>query len=233
MAAGSRGKPREVRRERFLKTLWYTVIVAALTLIGLRGGATLEWGAGLIVAGGAAELLMAALGPRPRYRPSSAYVAAALGTYALLSAGFLRYLSVAATDDVLLLFFVVFCFDSFSQVVGQMLGRTRLAPRTSPNKTVEGFLGGLAAAVAAGWVASHWSHLSWWLVRAVAIALSSLAGDLAASHFKRQHGIKDFSDWIPHQGGFLDRFDSLIAAGAACSAASLFLPEGVSSSHAP
>ena len=70
-------------------------------------------------------------------------------------------------------------------------------------------------------MASRWSHLEAWAAWGALIAFSSLAGDLAASHFKRRHGLKDFSNWVPCQGGFLDRFDSLIAAGAAWSLASL------------
>ena len=113
---------------------------------------------------------------------------------------------------------VAACAEGF----GQALGKRPLAPTISPNKTVEGFLGGMAAALIAGGVASRWAPLAFWPLKSLLIAFGGLAGDLAASHFKRRHRIKDFSNGIPYHGGFLDRVDSLITVGAACFYLSLF-----------
>jgi CDP-diglyceride synthetase len=60
-----------------------------------------------------------------------------------------------------------------------------------------------------------WRPAAGWPFTSVLIAVCCLAGDVAGSHFKRRHGLKDFSDWIPYQGGFVDRFGSLMAACAA------------------
>jgi len=84
----------------------------------------------------------------------------------------------------------------------------------SPRKTVEGLAGGLIAAVVVGLLLHE--VLGAGLPATVTIALltgaAGLAGDLAASWVKRRAGIKDFSAALPGQGGFLDRFDSLLGA---------------------
>lgn len=112
------------------------------------------------------------------------------------------------------LFLATAAGDGFAQVVGQWLGRRPLAPRVSPAKTLEGFLGGLCAAGSVAALASGLIHVA--PITAAAIGLltgvAGLAGDLAASWVKRRAGIKDYSGALPGQGGFLDRFDSLLGA---------------------
>jgi len=94
------------------------------------------------------------------------------------------------------------------------VGRVKLAPRVSPRKTVEGLAGGLVAAVVVALLLRD--MLGAGIPATVTIALltgvAGLAGDLAASWVKRRAGIKDFSAALPGQGGFLDRFDSLLGA---------------------
>lgn len=111
-------------------------------------------------------------------------------------------------------FLVIASADGFAQVVGQLIGRHPLAPRVSPAKTVEGAIGGLAAAVVGsgalhGVVALPAGVAVAW---GAALASAGLAGDLGASWIKRRAGLKDYSRLLPGQGGFLDRFDSLVAA---------------------
>jgi phosphatidate cytidylyltransferase len=117
--------------------------------------------------------------------------------------------------DFAFLFLVTAACDGFSQVVGQLVGRHKLAPRVSPMKTVEGLAGGLSAAVVVALLvrgvlvdAAPWATA----VLAVLAGLAGLVGDLGASWVKRRAGIKDYSAALPGQGGFLDRFDSLLGA---------------------
>lgn len=117
---------------------------------------------------------------------------------------------------IILMLLLVIASDSGAYFVGSAVGHTRLAPRVSPKKSVEGALGGLAAAVVAGlilrqWLAPGWSMLSVAGISAVVAILAQL-GDLAGSAFKRTAGVKD-SGWIfPGHGGLIDRTCSLVFA---------------------
>lgn len=104
------------------------------------------------------------------------------------------------------LFVCVLSFDAFSQFFGQLIGRHALWPAVSPNKTIEGSLGGLAVCL----LSSQFLFGAVW--PGFLIAASALAGDLLASFVKRRCGIKDFSKLLPGQGGVLDRFDSFIVS---------------------
>jgi phosphatidate cytidylyltransferase len=95
------------------------------------------------------------------------------------------------------------------------LGRHPLAPSISPAKTWEGLAGGtlfcIAVAIAsAGWVGIP--NCRGGLFGAIT-AISSFAGDMLASGYKRKTDVKDYSNWLPGQGGFLDRFDSFLVTG--------------------
>lgn len=135
--------------------------------------------------------------------------------YALISSGFFIYSLNAQYDQLLLLLLVVYTFDAFSQITGQLLGKHKLLPRISPNKTWEGLLGGLLISLVAAITANIWmkNPVVPTLSVTTIIVFAALTGDLLASLVKRTNNIKDFSNWIPGQGGFLDRFDSLIFAG--------------------
>jgi phosphatidate cytidylyltransferase len=106
--------------------------------------------------------------------------------------------------------------DTAAMAAGRLVGRHRLAPVLSPNKTIEGYVAGLAASavLAAVWLA-HLAPFSdrpvWWLV-CVGIGLGTVAqaGDLFESVFKRAVGVKDSSNALADHGGFLDRIDSLL-----------------------
>jgi phosphatidate cytidylyltransferase len=142
--------------------------------------------------------------------------------YALLvfaAAGYAFFEFSGLTDNLmqLFLYLVVLTFDGFSQVCGQLMGRTRFTGKVSPNKTLEGTLGGLVMALATTYILRDQFNmgLAYMLGLTAVICCIALAGDLLASWYKRLHHAKDFSRLIPGHGGVLDRFDSFIAVGAA------------------
>ena len=119
-------------------------------------------------------------------------------------------------DVLLFLFAILWIGDTAAMYVGKSMGKNKLAPSVSPNKTVEGFLGGLIAAIIVGIVMGCWKFNEFPLYQITFVAfLCSLfgqLGDLVESMWKRSLGIKDSSAIIPGHGGFLDRFDSLLFA---------------------
>ena len=112
-------------------------------------------------------------------------------------------------------FILIWISDSFAYLVGSTMGRTKLYPKVSPNKTIEGALGGLIAALIGSYFISKYFtdiSLTNWLVVATIAVVFGLLGDLIESKFKREAGVKDSSNFIPGHGGFLDRLDSVIFA---------------------
>lgn len=110
--------------------------------------------------------------------------------------------------------------DVGAYFVGRKFGKTKLASvsaaagASSPNKTVEGVIGGCVVsailATVGAWV-QKWPY--WWITGAVhglILGFLGLIGDLTASMLKRDAGLKDFGDLIPEHGGILDRVDSFV-----------------------
>ncbi|MDG5798990.1 phosphatidate cytidylyltransferase [Marinilabiliaceae bacterium ANBcel2] len=121
-----------------------------------------------------------------------------------------------SSEVILFSFLILSIFDSFSQISGQLFGKTKIALSVSPNKTAEGVAGGAIIAFISSFLLKglYQGELINLVVITAGILLFAFAGDLAASYYKRVFGVKDFSSAIPGHGGFLDRFDSLIAGGA-------------------
>lgn len=115
---------------------------------------------------------------------------------------------------VIILFFSIWVCDTFAYLGGRMLGRHKLAPRISPNKTVEGGLSGLVMAVAGFVLMAAWLlpelTLGWGVLSGAIVGVFGQVGDLVESRFKRDAGVKDTSSLLPGHGGILDRFDSMI-----------------------
>jgi len=132
--------------------------------------------------------------------------------------GWLRILPEGDLGIRLLFFFLatIWVGDSGAYYVGSRLGRHRMTPRISPNKTWEGLAGGAAASFVAAAVSKlvfglpwSWGHMA---ALAAILAVAAPVGDLIESQFKRDTKVKDSSTLIPGHGGFLDRTDSLLYA---------------------
>ena len=114
---------------------------------------------------------------------------------------------------ILGVFILVWVNDSFAFLIGKNFGKTKLLERISPNKTIEGFLGGMLFTFIGGWILSlFFTKLSFvnWMVFAAIVSIFGVLGDLIESMFKRHAKVKDSSNFIPGHGGFLDRLDSII-----------------------
>lgn len=112
---------------------------------------------------------------------------------------------------------IVWAADTGAYFAGRRFGKRKLAPRISPNKTVEGLLGGIALAVLVGVAAAPLAGASVTQLPLVALvaflsAAFSVVGDLFESLLKRQAGAKDSGNLIPGHGGLLDRLDGVLAA---------------------
>jgi phosphatidate cytidylyltransferase len=109
---------------------------------------------------------------------------------------------------------VTWMADTGAYVIGSLFGRHKLAPHISPAKSIEGAVGGVLFAVAAGAVATPWLHGGVTVIGAAGLgalaAACGLAGDLVESRLKRDAHVKDSSSVIPGHGGALDRFDSVL-----------------------
>jgi phosphatidate cytidylyltransferase len=120
---------------------------------------------------------------------------------------------IPALHPLLMVFLVLIAqaSDVFQFLAGKALGRHKLAPTISPNKTVEGLLGGLLGTAALG-AGVHWLTPFPWptaAALAAAIAAAGVAGGLLLSAMKRRRGLKDWGQMIQGHGGVLDRADSI------------------------
>ena len=115
---------------------------------------------------------------------------------------------------LLYLILVVELSDVLQYVWGKLFGRRPIAPTVSPNKTVEGFVGGIASATALGTALWWMTPFRPWQAAAMAlvVTLMGFAGGLTMSAIKRDRGVKDFGYALAGHGGVLDRIDSLCFA---------------------
>ncbi|HHX33855.1 MAG TPA: phosphatidate cytidylyltransferase [Gammaproteobacteria bacterium] len=114
---------------------------------------------------------------------------------------------------VLFLLFITQSNDVSQYVFGKQFGRHKIIPKVSPNKTWEGFLGGLVVTtLLATLLAPFLTVLTWQqgFVAGVLLACAGFIGDVVLSSIKRDIGIKDTGSLIPGHGGILDRMDSLM-----------------------
>lgn len=166
---------------------------------------------------------------------SMCFVAGLLIPYMLSS--LIRILNMDIGRYVILIPFVVaFMSDAGAYFIGLKFGRHKLAPVVSPNKTIEGALGGIVFAVVSMLLYALIIDLlpgnlrvnyGLALLYGFAGSLLGIFGDLCFSIVKRQTGIKDYGNLIPGHGGVLDRFDSLTLVAPAMEVLLLLLPMAV------
>jgi len=137
--------------------------------------------------------------------------------------GFSHFIGLRSADDglfwTLSIILVIWTADTGAYLVGRTIGRRKLAPTISPNKTWEGYIGGIvfgtlmAAVLPLGWQAlgasTEVNHLHG-VVLGIMISGLSPIGDLGMSMVKRFVNAKDSSNLIPGHGGVLDRMDALL-----------------------
>lgn len=189
--------------------LWGAVTVLAF-LFPHPGavGATLALGA-------VGYLMGLALGPGPTRTTLAATGQVLAGwLYVAFFLGHGIYVRGFGLGPILFIMVLVMVGDSAAYFVGSAIGRTKLAPRVSPNKTVEGSLGGLAATGLAAMGMSYAFELPHTAMQGLCIGLAlnvvAQAGDLVESLLKRSAQVKDSGDIFPGHGGMLDRIDSFL-----------------------
>ena len=192
----------------------------ALLNVTIVGAALLDWLPEYLIAP-IGVVFLAVVATRDLKPRTSVY-----GTFVLVYLGFLpahlvmlKNLAGQSGFSTWLVFFplaLTWVNDTAALLFGKLLGRHKLSPDISPNKTIEGYVAGLVFSAALtvfylSRLAPFSSHPVWWLA-VVGIGLGTLAqaGDLFESIFKRAVGMKDSSTALADHGGFLDRVDSLL-----------------------
>jgi len=206
MSIANRKVEAVVRKQRWLKYSSYIVITGIVITSVFFG--FFKWTALVIVLAGCIELLNIHFKTRGN-------LVFALLIYWLIACGFVLFSLHFTKAGVLFIYFQVFIFDAFGQITGQLFGKRPLVPKISPAKTVEGLIGSCTFCIISALLGANWIHipLNAALLFGLFTCFTSFCGDVLASWFKRQQRIKDYSNWLPGQGGFLDRFDSFIFTG--------------------
>lgn len=110
--------------------------------------------------------------------------------------------------------FMIWATDSGAYFIGRAIGKRKLWPEISPNKTIEGALGGIVCAVIVAILFAIFGNIETSAVKLVIVTVFLSAfgqmGDLVESAFKRHYDVKDSGKILPGHGGILDRFDSLL-----------------------
>jgi phosphatidate cytidylyltransferase len=208
----NRKKEPEVARKSYTKFISYFFIINILFFSIVLYPPVFQYLALIIIAVGLLELFR--LFQKSGYKNKIFYLSSTL-VYILLSIGFF-FFSGMEKELVLFSFLILSIFDSFSQINGQFWGKTKLFPKVSPNKTVGGLIGGSLFAIGSVFLLQslYSESLLKILIIALGVVVFAFVGDIAASAYKRKFKVKDYNNLIPGHGGFLDRFDSLIAGGA-------------------
>ena len=162
----------------------------------------------------------------PHWYKGISFFKVVLITVGILYAGWLlgHLVALRGLEDgrnwVFFALFITFASDTAAFFVGRALGRHKLAPAISPGKTWEGAIGGVLGAIIVSLFftlnTTFVLPLSWGqaVILGLLVSIFGQLGDLTESLFKRYTGVKDSGSVLPGHGGFLDRMDSVVFAGA-------------------
>jgi phosphatidate cytidylyltransferase len=214
----------------------YSMAMAFLTVIWCYGDMKYVWGLlGALVFTALLFMEMMQSHVKLRFEKVSICFAAGLLLPFLLAS----LVRIHGTRDGRLLIMIPFILsmlsDSGAYFVGKAIGSHKLAPVISPNKTIEGMLGGIATATVGMLIYtlilqfgfSFQVNYLYALIYGLVGSLAGVFGDLCFSVIKRQTGIKDYGNLIPGHGGILDRFDSMLIVGPLTEALLLLIPVAV------
>lgn len=204
-----------------VEALLMLVLLAAVFLADLiplyRGGLAPElklFAGALLASVGVGTLVLLAKTPLPEVFPALGAFAFGVPYFALPIASLYRVHRLGPWWLFLLLA-IVWLGDTAAYYVGSKLGRHKLAPTVSPNKTWEGAVAGFATGLVATVLWSLWHEgevVGRLLLVGAATAAAAQVGDLVESLIKRGAGLKDSGDLLPGHGGMLDRMDALLFA---------------------
>ena len=204
--------------ELALRTLTGIVLIAAALLAAIEGGNILA-----VLVAAVATLMFYEWTRIVRGWGAAWYISGFF--YALLPALALLWIRERDAHGLALLiwsFIVTWSTDIGAYFAGRRFGKRKLAPAISPNKTVEGLYGGIAAASLFGGAFAFATGLGLPLLAlAPVLAVAAQAGDLFESGMKRRAGVKDSGALLPGHGGALDRLDGLVPVAVLTAAAQL------------
>jgi len=202
--------------ELLVRTLTGVLLIAAALLAAVQGGNIFA-----LVVAAIATLMFYEWTRLVRGWGAAWYISGFF--YALLPALALLWIRERAGLNLLIwVFIVTWSTDIGAYFAGRSFGKRTLAPNISPNKPVEGLVGGIAAATLLGgaWVFALELGKAL-LICAPLFAVAAQAGDLFESGMKRRAGVKDSANWLPGHGGALDRLDGLVPVAVLTAAVQL------------
>lgn len=195
---------------RSLRHVYATLLILACVISWFTPAWAFHWIMGVLLAGAVAALLIGAQTPAVN----------GLAHFLIFPLVPLAAFSHAASEPrlapfLVLAFFLVEMFDSFSLLGGKLYGRTPLVPRLSPRKTWEGLATGVGAVLVALLGLIVWLGLPVFqmLLMGLLVILAAILGDLLGSLAKRRAGVKDYPAVMKVQGGLLDITDAWLVAG--------------------